>query len=64
MDNKEKESMANMVHAPWIQKATALRGVRRKVGGNQLRHSIASLAILVDYHFINSVLLKLRFAMI
>lgn len=58
MDNKEKDNLASMVLAPWIQKATALRGVRRKVGGNQLRHSMATLAILIDYHFINPVLLK------
>jgi len=47
-----------MVIAPYLQKATALRGVKRYVGGNQFRHAFATFAILIDYHYMDSVLLK------
>jgi GTP pyrophosphokinase len=44
--------------APYLQKATALRGARRRVGGNQFRHQMATLAILIDHHEIDPVVLK------
>lgn len=45
--------------APYIIKATALIGKKRNVGGNQFRHAMATLAILIDYKlFDDSVLLK------
>lgn len=47
-----------MVLAPYIQKATALQGKFRHVGGNQFRHAFSTLAILMDYHYIDPVLLK------
>jgi (p)ppGpp synthase/HD superfamily hydrolase len=53
------DTLKNLVLAPYILKATALIGVRRKVGGNQFRHSFATLGILLDYKFFDdSVLLK------
>ena len=53
------ETLRNLVLAPYILKATALISVRRKVGGNQFRHSFSTLGILLDYKlFRNSVLLK------
>ena len=53
------ETLKNLVLAPYILKATALIGVRRKVGGNQFRHSFSTLGILLDYKLFNdSVLLK------
>jgi len=58
MENFEKDILAGMVIAPYLQKATALRGVKRYVGGNQFRHAFATLAILIDYHYLDSVLLK------
>jgi len=58
MENFEKEILADMVIAPYLQKATALRGVKRYVGGNQFRHAFATLAILIDYHYTDAVLLK------
>lgn len=58
MENFEKDILAQMVIAPYLQKATALRGVKRYVGGNQFRHMFATLAILIDYHYMDSVLLK------
>jgi len=58
MENFEKDILAGMVIAPYLQKATALRGVKRYVGGNQFRHAFATLAILIDYHYMDAVLLK------
>jgi len=58
MENFEKDILASVVIAPYLQKATALRGVRRYVGGNQFRHAFATLAILIDYHYTDAVLLK------
>ena len=55
----ELESLRNLVLAPYILKATALIGVRRKVGGNQFRHAFSTLGILLDYKYYNdSILLK------
>jgi (p)ppGpp synthase/HD superfamily hydrolase len=54
----EFDCLAGIVLAPWIAKATALRWCRRKVGGNQFRHAMATLAILIDYHYIQPLLLK------
>lgn len=58
MENKEKEELRKLVVAPYLQKATALRGVARKVGGNQFRHMMATFTILIDYHYTDHVLLK------
>ena len=55
----ELENLRNLVLAPYIMAATALIRIGRKVGGNQFRHSFATLGILLDYHFAHdSVLLK------
>lgn len=58
MENKEKEELLRLIAAPYIQKATALIGVARKVGGNQFRHMMATFTILLDYHYTDHVLLK------
>ncbi len=58
MENFEKDLHVNMVIAPYVQKATALRGKKRYVGGNQFRHAMMTFAILIDYHYVNPVLLK------
>ena len=53
------DTLKHLVLAPYILKATALIGVNRKVGGNQFRHSFATLGILLDYkYYRDSVLLK------
>jgi len=52
------QTLSEMVLAPWIQKATALIGAPRRVGGNQFRHAMATFAILLDYKFLDPVLLK------
>ncbi len=58
MENSEKNELERMVLAPYIQKSTALKGKYRYVGGNQFRHAMSTLGILIDYHYINPVLLK------
>lgn len=58
MDDIKKDKLVNMVLAPYIQKATALRGKYRYVGGNQFRHALSTFAILLDYLYIDPVLLK------
>jgi (p)ppGpp synthase/HD superfamily hydrolase len=58
MENFEKDILTGMIIAPYLQKATALRGVKRYVGGNQFRHAFATLAILIDYHYMDAILLK------
>ncbi|MDR0497626.1 MAG: hypothetical protein LBH42_08435 [Treponema sp.] len=44
--------------APYMQVATALIGKSRESGGNMFRHQLATMAILIDYGIIDSVLLK------
>lgn len=57
MDATEK--LRKLVLAPYIIKATALIGKHRDVGGNQFRHAMATMAILLDYKlFDDYVLLK------
>jgi len=58
MENFEREQLVNMILAPYVQKATALRGIKRHVGGNQFRHALSTYAILIDYHYVDQVLLK------
>lgn len=58
MENTEKTKLENMVLAPYIQKSTALRGRCRYTGGNQFRHALSTLAILLDYLYIDSIILK------
>ena len=58
MQDRERIELERLVLAPYLQKATALIGRGRRVGGNQFRHAMATLAILIDYHFTDAVLLK------
>jgi len=58
MENYEEQALEKLVLAPYIQKSTALRGKFRYVGGNQFRHAFSTLAILLDYHYMDAVLLK------
>ncbi|MDR1859036.1 MAG: hypothetical protein LBQ69_06155 [Treponema sp.] len=44
--------------APYIHLATALIGKSRFGGGNMFRHQLDTMAILVDYGYIDSILLK------
>jgi len=58
MDLSDMLRLKNMHLAPYIQMATALIGKRRRSGGNMFRHQIDTMAILMDYGYIDSVLLK------
>jgi (p)ppGpp synthase/HD superfamily hydrolase len=44
--------------APYIQLATALIGKSREGGGNMFRHQLDTMATLIDYGYIEPVLLK------
>ncbi len=50
--------LSDITLAPYIFKAMALIGVRRKAGSNMFRHQISTLGILLDYKIIDPVLLK------
>lgn len=43
---------------PYIQLATVLIGKARDGGGNMFRHQMDTLSVLIDYGYIDSVLLK------
>jgi GTP pyrophosphokinase len=58
MDENFGRTLANITLAPYIVKATALIGIKRRSGSNMFRHQISTLAILLDYKFIEPVLLK------
>ena len=44
--------------APYIVKAMALIGVKRRAGSNMFRHQISTMGILLDYKITDPVLLK------
>lgn len=44
--------------APYMEIATILIGKQRHAGGNMFRHQIDTMGILLDYGYIDSVLLK------
>ncbi len=58
MEQSNLEELAAVTLTPYIQRATALIGVPRKIGGNQFRHMMATLGILVDYKIVDSIILK------
>jgi len=58
MDVDEMLRLKSMHLAPYMQLATALIGNRRRSGGNMFRHQLDTMAILIDYGYIDSVLLK------
>jgi GTP pyrophosphokinase len=53
-----EQSLSRITLAPYIVKAMALIGVRRRGGSNMFRHQISTLGILLDYKIIDRVLLK------
>jgi (p)ppGpp synthase/HD superfamily hydrolase len=57
MDTFE-HSLGRITMAPYIVKAMALIGVKRRAGSNMFRHQISTMAILLDYKVIDPVLLK------
>ena len=57
MENLEQH-LAGITLAPYIVKAMALIGVKRRAGSNMFRHQISTLGILLDYKIVDPVLLK------
>src|SRR5687768_17443830 len=57
MDHFE-QSLSRITLAPYIVKAMALIGVKRKGGSNMFRHQISTMGILLDYKMVDPVLLK------
>jgi len=58
MTTEEMLRLKGIHLAPYMQIATALIGKTRHGGGNMFRHQIDTMAILIDYGYIDSVLLK------
>jgi GTP pyrophosphokinase len=50
--------LCHITMAPYIVKAMALIGVKRRGGSNMFRHQISTMGILLDYKIIDPVLLK------
>ena len=50
--------LRDIIIAPYMQLSTNLIGKTRHDGGNMFRHQIDTMGILVDYGYIDSVLLK------
>jgi (p)ppGpp synthase/HD superfamily hydrolase len=53
-----EQALRNITLAPYIVKATALIGVKRRSGSNMFRHQLSTMAILLDYKIVDPVLLK------
>src|SRR5882672_4284952 len=53
-----EQSLRNLTLAPYIVKAMALIGVKRRSGSNMFRHQLSTMGILLDYKIIDPVLLK------
>jgi (p)ppGpp synthase/HD superfamily hydrolase len=51
-------TLGRITMAPYIVKAMALIGVKRRAGSNMFRHQLSTMAILIDYRIIDPVLLK------
>ena len=58
MDTDRMFQLSNISFAPYIQLSTMLIGKQRHAGGNMFRHQIDTMGILMDYGYIDSVLLK------
>lgn len=58
MKLEEMQKLSDMHIAPYMQLATGLIGKARHAGGNMFRHQMDTLAILIDYGYIDSILLK------
>jgi (p)ppGpp synthase/HD superfamily hydrolase len=58
MKRADVSSIKTMHLAPYIQLATALTVKPRLSGGNMFRHQMDTLAILIDYGYLDPVMLK------
>lgn len=53
-----EQHLSDITLAPYIVKAMALIGVKRRSGSNMFRHQISTMGILLDYKMTDPVLLK------
>jgi (p)ppGpp synthase/HD superfamily hydrolase len=53
-----EQALRDLTLAPYIVKAMALIGVRRRGGSNMFRHQLSTMAILLDYKMLDPILLK------
>ena len=58
MDAQHMQQLKDISLAPYMQLATGLIGKARHAGGNMFRHQMDTLAILIDYGYIDPILLK------
>jgi (p)ppGpp synthase/HD superfamily hydrolase len=58
MTPEQMQQLVGIRLAPYIQVATYLIGKSREGGGNMFRHQLDTMSILIDYGYIDSVLLK------
>ena len=58
MSRQSMELLKDIQLAPYIQLGTGLIQKNRRAGGNMFRHQIQTLSILIDYGYIDPVLLK------
>lgn len=58
MNNEAMLQLKSMFLAPYMQLATALIGKARHAGGNMFRHQLDTMSILIDYGYIDTILLK------
>lgn len=58
MDEQGMLQLKGIYLAPYIQLATALIGKSRHAGGNMFRHQIDTMGILIDYGYLDGILLK------
>ena len=58
MNTEQVDQLSGIRLAPYIQLSTYLIGKSREGGGNMFRHQLDTMAILIDYSYIDSVLLK------
>ena len=58
MNKKAMMELSKANLAPYMQLSTALIGKLRFAGGNMFRHQIDTLGILIDYGYLDPILLK------
>lgn len=58
MDARAMKELRGIILAPYMQLSTYLIGKSRHAGGNMFRHQFDTLAVLIDYGYIDAVLLK------
>lgn len=58
MNTEQMNQLSGQRLAPYIKVATSLIGKSREGGGNMFRHQIDTMAILIDYGYMETVLLK------